>query len=207
MDFKKASFRNTFAVALVLSIALAFFYNNTVYTPKKKKLSKLKNELKTAQAELDALKARAMNLDKVKAELDSLMRIWNLLKKYLPTEQDLSEWLRATADAGKRSGVDFLMFKPLPAESHELYTEYPAEMRVRAGYHELATFLSFLVNLPRLTKVKKLSLSSFKNPKVPTQTIEANFVASTFIYTVPPAPSVSEDSTATKGGEKQEGKK
>ncbi len=187
MDFKKASFRNTFLVVLILSVVLAFFYNSMVYSSKKKNLTKLKTELKEAQANLDVLKARAMNIDRVKAELDSLTRMWNVLKKYLPTEQDLPEWLREIADAGRRSGIDFLLFKPQQPLSHELYTEYPAEIRVRSGYHELGTFLSFLVNLPRLTKISHLSMNSFKNPKVPAQTMEVSFTASTFIYTPKPA--------------------
>ena len=64
---------------------------------------------------------------------------------------------------GDQSGVDFLLFRPLPAQAAQYYTEYPIEVKVEGGYHEVGAFLGELANMERIVTVSDLTIEAPKD--------------------------------------------
>jgi len=183
MGFKKRVFRNALIVSFAISILFLYFYWNIFYSGGKKRLKELEQEYKSAVLSLEQAQIKAKNLEVVRRELDSLLTTWERVSQYLPSIKEVEKWLYDIADAASRAGIEVTLFKPDVPQPQNMYTEYPAEMEVKGGYHELGTFISFLVNFPRLTKVTSLKVKSAKEESETNYTIEAKVRVTTYVFT------------------------
>ncbi len=203
MRIKLKGFKNfpvkLFAVSITLSLALGVFYYKTKYQKLTREEVNLEKQYKKTLEHLKRAQREANNLPLVRARLDSLMRVWEEVQASLPSEGNLDFWLQQAARAGSRAGIEFEKFQPGKPKPHNLYEEYPIYMEVSGGYHEVATFLSFLLNMPRIGHIKDLSIEGIKNPKFPTETIKAKFTLSTYAY--------NPEARAPKNGKKSRKKK
>jgi len=168
--------------SLIVSVGLFFFYHRTQYRKLTKKEVELKKTYKKTLEHLKKSQREANNLPLVRARIDSLMKVWERVQASLPSEGNLDFWLQAAAQAGSRAGIEFEKFAPREVKPHNLYEEYPIEIEVSGGYHEVATFLSFLLNLPRIGHIEEVSIEGVKNPVFPTETVKAKFTLSTYAY-------------------------
>jgi type IV pilus assembly protein PilO len=192
MNFKKAVFRNTLLVSLGISVLFLYFYWNLFYSSGERRIRELNEEYKGALLSLEKAQLRAKNLDVVRRELDSLLTLWEKVSQFLPSVREIEKWLFDIADAASRAGIEVTLFKPQSPQPQNMYTEYPIEMEVKGGYHELGTFVSFVVNFPRLTKVTALKIKGAKRNSGENYTIEANLKVTTYVFT--PHTRVEEDS-------------
>lgn len=171
-----------FVISIVFSLATLFIYHRVEYSKLKKREVELVKTYKKTLEHLKKSQKQASNLPLVRARLDSLLKVWEKVQASLPSEANLDFWLRATAEAGSRAGIEFERFEPGKVKSHNLYEEYPVDIEISGGYHEVATFLSFLLNLQRISHIKEVKVNGIKNPTFPTETVKASFTLSTYRY-------------------------
>lgn len=170
--------RNTI-ISIVLVIGLGSSFQAFVFRHKQKEIKMLESKYNTHEITLNRAKQSMHNYKKLSAEIDSTASVWQELREWLPEKQEMSELLREIAKAGELSKVDFILSKPLPPITQELYVESPLEIKVRCGYHELARFLSRLANLGRLINVRNLEILSY-NSEESSHTVEVSFIASAY---------------------------
>jgi type IV pilus assembly protein PilO len=113
----------------------------------------------------DLTKARqAVNsLPELEREYDLLSRRWQEAQRLLPDQQEVASLLRAVALLGDQSDVDFVLFRPLPPMPAQFHTEYPIEVQVEGGYHDIGTFLGELANMDRIVTVSHLEMERPKS--------------------------------------------
>jgi type IV pilus assembly protein PilO len=174
--------RRSLLISLILWLGIVVLYSRTSYKRLSREEAKLKKKYTKTLEHLKKSQREAQNLPLVRARLDSLLQVWKKVQTSLPNESNLDYWLKATALSGSRAGIDFERFEPQPMVPHDLYEEYPIKMEVSGGFHEVATFLSFLLNMPRLSHIKDLKLEAIKKPNFPTETVKATFTLSTYAY-------------------------
>lgn len=144
---------------------------------KLKDLQQKIQEGRTAQAQLPQFREEVRQLE---LELDKLLRI-------LPARRntpDLLRRIRALAEQG-----DFVLkrFTPGPLSDKDFYSEWPIQIDVEGGYHNLALFFDRISRFSRIINIEDLNINAYSG-KGP-HTITAGFKAKTFVYKEPAPPS------------------
>lgn len=161
---------------VLVTLIIVLFYNFSIKS-KRQRIYELTQEhvriaeiLRSSQTYMDRYKT-------VRAAHDSISEVWEKVAELLPEEEEMPELLTAISDAGKRSGAEFILFKPLSPVPRDFFQENPIQIKVKCGYHELGRFLSKVAGLMRLVNVSTFKLVGLQEPKVG---LEAEFVATAY---------------------------
>ena len=79
--------------------------------------------------------------------------------KELPNSREIPELVRRISSIGKKIGLQFLLFKPMPEIVRDFYAEVPVKLKVEGSFHEVATFFDRLGKLNRIVNIKNISIS------------------------------------------------
>jgi type IV pilus assembly protein PilO len=134
-----------------------------------------------AKLTMDLAMARQMvnDLPKLKKEYEELHASWLVAQQLLPEEKEVASLLSKVTIAGQQSGVQFTLFKPNPPADRTYYMEYPVQVTVIGGFHEVASFISEVASLSRIVNVSRLRLVSYTDGEGD-ETVEASFIASAY---------------------------
>ena len=147
---------------------------------------KTSNERKTLrlddlQQEIKTGRLVEQNLPKIEKEIETLTMKLSDLRQILPTEPetgDLLAWIKNLAD---QSNLVLKKFAPgrlkLIADT---YKEFPINMDVEGGYHDLGIFFDRVSKYSRIININNVVIK--RNRKKAQKTIASTFSATTFIY-------------------------
>ena len=79
--------------------------------------------------------------------------------KELPNSREIPELLRRISSIGKKIGLEFLLFQPMPEITRDFYAEVPVRLKVQGSFHEVATFFDRVGKLNRIVNVKNITIS------------------------------------------------
>ncbi|MBJ94693.1 MAG: hypothetical protein CMP23_09520 [Rickettsiales bacterium] len=79
--------------------------------------------------------------------------------KELPNSREIPELVRRISSIGKKIGLQFLLFKPMPEIVRDFYAEVPIKLKVEGSFHEVATFFDRVGKLNRIVNVKDITIS------------------------------------------------
>ena len=79
--------------------------------------------------------------------------------KELPNSREIPELVRRISSIGKKIGLQFLLFKPMPEVVRDFYAEVPVKLKVEGSFHEVATFFDRIGKLNRIVNVKNITIS------------------------------------------------
>ncbi len=144
------------------------------------------------------------NFEVLKARRDSLLQVYKEQLTLMPETQDMTTFLDEVSAYGVRSGIEFLLFRPMPPVVRGFYTEFPVDVKITGTYHQLGKFLSLLANAPRLITIENLQILSLAGEGTPEEergiyTVTAQFILKTYAFTKPSTPST--PVVAQKGGQ------
>lgn len=169
------------ATVVIVGVVCSVFFA-VIYPPRQREIARLDSECKKLETKLNMARESLKGFERLQREYDSLLTVWTKMEILLPKEKDIPNLLEDIARVGRRCGVEVVRFKPQPLVSRESYTEMPVIFSVHAGYHQLGGFLSEIGNLPRLLKVRKLHISSYKKEGSADITLQASFVISAYTF-------------------------
>ena len=159
-------------------------------------LTPLQAEVDTKQGQLDQLNQeilvavqRQQQLAQIKADAALLQEQLDGLKSILPLGRETADVLRQVERAARDSSLVVLRVAPRAEVDHDVYSEWPLDMQVRATYHNMGRFLDRIRELDRIVNITGLSMSSTGDGV--TISVQANYTATTFVYKEeepPPAP-------------------
>ncbi len=124
-----------------------------------------------ARAQLPQFEERVEALEK---ELERLLVI-------LPDRRNVHDVLRRFKDLAEREDFNLLQFTPSNEVEQDYFNEWPITLRVQGTYHNLARFFDRMSRLSRIFNIDTLTVNAVRSP-TPSQTIDATFVAKTFVY-------------------------
>ncbi|MEO1088773.1 MAG: type 4a pilus biogenesis protein PilO, partial [Acidobacteriota bacterium] len=97
----------------------------------------------------------------------------------LPTQRNTEDLLRRVRQLTEQGDFSLLSLTPRARSERDFYYEWPIQVRIRGGYHNLALFFDRLSRLSRIFTVDNLRITSAKRTR---HTISANFTMKTYLY-------------------------
>ena len=142
-----------------------------------KKLAELQVKIQEGRAAKQKLPQFREEVRRLELEIDKLLRI-------LPSRRNTPELLRRIRQLTEQGAFDLLRFTPGNFIDRDFYSEWPITIRLNGTYHNLALFFDRVSRFSRIINIENLKVAALANsPKG--HTINASFVAKTFIYKEP----------------------
>lgn len=149
--------RTGIAVAIYGLLVLALWFLS---------LAPMREEIVAQQArqvkleeERDETREIAENRDSFEKEVERLNEELAKAIKELPNEREIPELLRRISSIGKKIGLEFLLFQPLPETPMEFYADVPVKLEIEGSYHEVATFFDRIGKLNRIVNIRDIIMS------------------------------------------------
>jgi Tfp pilus assembly protein PilO len=167
----------------VLIFALAFFF---YFKPQNTKLTALKAERVKVEGEVQNLKQKKRELDKIEADIAAMTAKLKTLEVNIPQRKETADILRQIQALAYDSRLDVLRFAPGNEINKEFYAEWPIPIQVSGNYHNLGTFFDKLSKFPRVFTIENFSIKTL-NRQTDLNTISANWTAKTYFFAEPAA--------------------
>ncbi len=148
-------------LALILAAILGLYFY-LIYIPKAEMLDKKMAEMGRLETQVRELRIIAANMKRFQAEAAKLREELKLAITQLPTSKEIPSLLANISNLGKESGLEFLLFRPVPEITREFYAEIPVEIRVRGTYRDVAIFFSKVGKMPRIVNIAGLAMEGAK---------------------------------------------
>lgn len=146
---------------LVLLVAFAAIVSLYVYfgwLPMQDTIARQQQQVEQQQRLLARNQRLAQDLPRKQQEYARLEKQLRVALNMLPKKSQIPDLLENVSWAGKDSGLDFSVFKPLPEVAKQFYAEVPVELSVAGSYRQLLTFLKRVGEMSRIVDIKDLSL-------------------------------------------------
>ncbi len=162
-----------------------FFFSNVLpfgYPRQKDEITKIKTDYEKRAAELARARATVADLPKFEAEYTRVHSQWAHAAQLVPTENRMPTLLRQITLAAQQNGIGMTVVRPGEPRNEQHYTEMPIEIAVTGQYHQVASFLANIANMPRIVNVSglKLKATDSKGSDGPQGSTEAEFTASSY---------------------------
>jgi type IV pilus assembly protein PilO len=59
---------------------------------------------------------------------------------------------------GKKIGLEFLLFQPMPEVRRDFYADVPVKLKVEGSFHEVATFFDRIGKLNRIVNIRNIEM-------------------------------------------------
>jgi type IV pilus assembly protein PilO len=128
----------------------------------------------------------AANYSAYKIQLEQIKKTFGTMLRQLPSTTEVPGLLEDISQAGVASGLTFKLFKPQPEIKHEFYTELPIQIQILGHYHQLAEFVSKIVNLDRIVTLHDFNITrevSSENKTIINHNLIMDITAKTYRYT------------------------
>lgn len=188
-SFNELSPRAQVLVFALLSLLAAVAVWQALLGPTDVQIAQRQTRLETLEADVLKAQSVAARLPAAEREVRSLEAQLRETEAVLPEEKDPQDVLRNLHEMASESLLDIASFKPQAAVPRAQYTEWPIELGVEGGYHDLGRFFDRIASMPRLMSVSDLEIRTQSRPNG-RGTVVATCVATTFVFdkTMPTPP-------------------
>jgi len=165
-----------------LIFALAFFF---YFRPQNTKLTALKAERIKVEGEVQNLKQKKRELDKIEADIAAMTAKLKTLEVNIPQRKETADILRQIQTLAYDSRLDVLRFAPGAEINKEFYAEWPIPIQVSGNYHNLGMFFDRLSKFPRVFTIENFTIKSLAR-QTELNTVSANWTAKTYFFAETP---------------------
>ncbi len=156
-------------------------------------VSEMQSDIEARQTRLTALRAdiargvaTARRLPQFQTDVTQLEQRLDNLRAVLPEEKDVADILRRVQGLATQSSLNIQRFTPQEPKQEALYAALPFKLRAEGTFHNLGQFFDRISKFPRIINVGELTIKP-RQPQEPNLSIEAEFVATTFVLQEKPA--------------------
>ena len=129
-------------------------------------LTRVENEEQSLREIYTQKRAAARNLDAYRVQLKEAELALATLLKQLPNKSEVDALLTDINQAGLSRGLQFDLFRPGATTFAEFYATLPVAVKVNGGYHEIASFISDVAQMPRIVTVHNIALAPVKGTQL-----------------------------------------
>jgi len=151
-------------IGISIIVVLSFVF---VFQPLIAKILDFNKQEKTIRDQLAKVESMSADKEKLSAELEIITDKIDYFEKKLPQQTDIPEILEELIKIGEKSDITFVMIAPQDIKQisvgdaqDKTYLEIPIEIKLKAGYHQFASFISGVENFEKFMKVDKIKISS-----------------------------------------------
>ena len=172
----------------LLAIGLAAVYQQLVWSPKATELRAIETRLHT----LDSLNKVAQaeyakgNATKMRQEADAFARELSVLRRLVPTENEVPALLESISSAARRAGLEISDVSPDGVLNGDQYDTYRYKLGVTGPYHQVTAFLTNIGSMSRIVAPINVTLTPTARitevkPKKNEQFLDAKFGIQTYV--------------------------
>jgi type IV pilus assembly protein PilO len=143
------------AAGFVLIIAAYFYFG---WMPVQDQITQQQQQVEQQQLILHRNQLLAKDLPRKRQEYGELEKQLTVALHMLPKKSEIPDLLENVSWAGKDSGLEFHVFKPMGEVSKQFYAEVPVSLDVSGSYGQMLTFLKRVGEMPRIVDVSNLKL-------------------------------------------------
>jgi type IV pilus assembly protein PilO len=150
------------------------------FGPKRRDIDAAKAKYASLSAEIEKGRAAERKLAQFREEVKKLELELQKLLQVLPPERDTEDLIKKVEALVHQGDFSLLVLRTNEPIPKDFYKEYPFSIVLNGTYHNLALFFARMANFSRIINVEDLKMHELGN--VPGKTLNATFVAKTFIY-------------------------
>ncbi len=151
------------------------------FAPRRRDIEAAKTKYASLSAEIEKGRAAERKLAQFREEVKKLELELHKLLQVLPPERDTEDLIKKVEALVHQGDFSLLTFRTNEPVPKDFYKEYPFNIVLNGTYHNLALFFSRMANFSRIINVDDLRMNGIGT--VHGKTLNATFVAKTFIYT------------------------
>jgi type IV pilus assembly protein PilO len=167
-----------YLVFAVLIFALAFLL---YFKPQNEKLKVLTAERIKVEGEVQNLKQKKRELDKIEADIAAMTAKLKSLEVNIPQRKETADILRQIQALAYDSRLDILRFAPGTEVNKDFYAEWPIPIQVSGNYHNLGLFFDKLSKFARVFTIDNFTIKSLSR-QTDLNTVSANWTAKTYFF-------------------------
>lgn len=174
-----------YLLAALLAIILMGIGYWVLVKPNFEQYNALLSEEKELKTQFEYKQQLAANLQSYKNQLQIMRERFGNMLKQLPAQNEMPGLLEDISKTGIESGLTFELFAPMPEIVHDFYIELPISIKVIGNYHQLAIFLSRVVQMSRIVTLHDFTISVISKDKqktVPGDALEMEITAKIYRY-------------------------
>jgi len=194
------------AIGLVLGASAVVAVHIWSVTPMKDDIKKNEAQIAELDKKIEQGRAAERKLPQFRAEVDRLQLELEKLRRILPSTKNTEEIIqkvKALVDQGDFALKKLTFPKLGTAKGSDPYAEWPIEVSLDGRYHSLAILFNRLGNFSRIMNVEKIVIQAL--PQQTEKTIQADFVAKTFVYVEPTAAQAAKPASKPGGNKASSG--
>jgi len=165
---------------IVIAVLVLGFFYLLYYKPKSSELSSIRNDRERTEMDVIQLRAKKKQMDKIETQVKEMSVSLKELETVIPSKKETSDILTRTQQLAYDSNLDIKKYTPKGEVLKEFYSDWPIEIEVHGGTHNLAKFFAKLSNFPRLFTVENFNIKNLASQTSNT-TISAKFTTQTYI--------------------------
>ncbi len=172
----------------LIAVGLAAAYQQLVWTPKNVELTALATRVNVLDslnrvAKVEVAKGSATRM---KQEAEAYARQLTILRRLVPTQNEVPALLESVANAARRAGLALSDVQPDGVVNGDQFDTYRYKMGVTGPYEKVAAFLANVGSLPRIIAPINISLTPTTRigelkPKKGEQFLEVKFQIQTYV--------------------------
>jgi len=166
--------------ALIFTLAFFFYFK-----PRNTKLLALKTERVKVEQEVQNLKQKKRELDKIDADIVAMTAKLKTLEINIPQRKETADILRQIQTLAYDSRLDLLRFAPGTEINKEFYAEWPIPIQVSGNYHNLGLFFDRLSKFARVFTIENFTIKTMAR-QTELNTVSANWTAKTYFFAETP---------------------
>jgi type IV pilus assembly protein PilO len=167
-----------YLIFAILIFALAFLF---YFKPQNEKLKVLTAERVKVEGEVQNLKQKKRELDKIEADIAAMTAKLKSLEVNIPQRKETADILRQIQALAYDAHLDVLRFAPGTEVNKDFYAEWPIPIQVSGNYHNLGLFFDKLSKFARVFTIDNFTIKSL-NRQTDLNTVSANWTAKTYFF-------------------------
>ena len=182
--FIKLSLTKKAIIVAVVNVVIAGLFYQFLLDPKRAEINTLEVRMLELTAQLDDNRSIAKDVPRYKVEKEELEKQLEKAIGQLPNEKEIPTLIKSISDAGKKSGLRIILFRPKPESPKGFYAEVPVDMEVEGTYESVYSFCEKVSELPRIVNIEGINVAAAdpKGFKSLSPALNAKFVATTFRF-------------------------
>jgi len=175
-------------IVALLAVGLAAVYQQLVWSPKNQELTTLATRLDTLDSLNKVAKAEVAkgSATKMKQEADAFGRELSVLRRLVPTENEVPALLESVSTAARRAGLEISDVQPDGIMNGDQYDTYKYKLGVTGPFHQVNEFLTNIASMSRIVAPINVTLipsgrSSEIKAKKNEQLLDVKFGIQTYV--------------------------
>ncbi len=162
VDIKKIPPQKMTLIFVLMTALLGYFYYFFLFQPAYQSQKSMETKLAELETKIRNKTMVVNEVERNKRQMLALNESLQTALTRLPDHKEIPGLLSSVSEAGRSSGLDFVLFEPVQPVHKEFYAEIPVKIAISGGFHDTAIFFEKLARLPRIVNIDNISMGSAK---------------------------------------------